>query len=107
MPIAKEISSMFEFNRNKKKPQFPIDNNFDECPLSQQKSVPTDRQTLLMHRYLQPQGLRRSVGTPLHLQPRKNAKIPCSQTSSDGSISASIREKRPYLLTNYSEVPSP
>ena len=32
---------------------------------SQEKSVPTVRQTLSMHRYLQSQGLHRSVGTPL------------------------------------------
>ena len=32
---------------------------------SQRLSVPTDRQTLSMHQYLQSQGLRRSVGTPL------------------------------------------
>ena len=35
----------------------------------QRISVPTDRQTLLMHRYLQSQGSRRSVGTPLKDRP--------------------------------------
>ena len=64
MPIAKEILSMFEFNRNPKI-ALSVDNHFDECPISQQRSVPTDRQTLSMHQYLQSQGFRRSVGTPL------------------------------------------
>ena len=42
MPIAKEISSMFEFSQNQKD-TFPVDNHFDEYPLSQQRSVPTVR----------------------------------------------------------------
>ena len=33
---------MFELSRNQKNTLF-VDTNFDECPLSQQKSVPTDR----------------------------------------------------------------
>ena len=65
MPIAKEILNMFEFNQNQNN-TFTVDNHFNECALSQQRSVPTYRQTLLMHRYLQSQGLRCSVGTPLH-----------------------------------------
>ena len=46
MPIAKEILDMFEFLKI-----FSLDNYFDECHLSQQRSVPTDRQTLWMQRY--------------------------------------------------------
>ena len=42
MLIEKEILNMFEFSRNKKNTIF-VDTNFDECPLSQQRSVPTDR----------------------------------------------------------------
>ena len=64
MPIEKEILNMFEFSQNQKNTIF-VDTNFDEYPLSQQRSVPTDRQTLSMHRYLQSQGFRPSVGTPL------------------------------------------
>ena len=41
MPIAKEILNTFS-----------IDIHFDGCHLSQQRSVPTDRQTLLMHQYI-------------------------------------------------------
>ena len=51
MSIAKEILSMFEFNRNPKI-ALSVDNHFDECALSQERSVPTDRQTLLMHQNL-------------------------------------------------------
>ena len=65
MPIAREILNMFEFSRNQKVAH-SVDNHFDECPLSQQRSVPTDGQTLSMHRYLQSQGSRHSVGTPLY-----------------------------------------
>ena len=50
-----------------KKNTFFVDTYFDEYPLSQQKSVPTDRQTLLMHRYTKLQGLHRSVDTPLYV----------------------------------------
>ena len=43
---------MFEFSRNKKNP-FSVDTHFDEeSPLSQQRSVPTEQQTLLIDRYL-------------------------------------------------------
>ena len=38
MPIEKEILNMFEFSRNKKNTIF-VDTNFDEYPLSQQRSV--------------------------------------------------------------------
>ena len=48
MPIAKEILSIFEFNLKKKQRPF----HFDECPLSQQRSVPTEQLTLLVHRNL-------------------------------------------------------
>ena len=41
MPIAKEISRMFEFSRNKI--ALFIDNHFDECTLLQEK---------MMHRYV-------------------------------------------------------
>ena len=54
---------MFELSRNQKN-TLSVDTNFDECPQSQQRSVPTDQLSLLMHRYLQSQGFRRSVGTP-------------------------------------------
>ena len=64
MPIAREILNMFEFSQNQKK-TFSVDNHSDECPLSQQRSVPTDRQTLSIHQYLQSQGFHRSVGTTL------------------------------------------
>ena len=51
MPIAKETLSMFEFSR---KPKIPlsVDNHFDECTLSQEESLPTDRQTLSTHQYV-------------------------------------------------------
>ena len=64
MPIAREILSMFELGR---KPSQVILVLFLHRKLqkSQRISVPTDRQTLSMHRYLQSQGFRRSVGTPL------------------------------------------
>ena len=52
MPIAKEMLSSFEFNRNPKI-ALSVDNHFDECALLPERSVPTDRQALLMHRYLQ------------------------------------------------------
>ena len=42
---------MFEFSRNPKI-ALSVDNHFDECTLSQEKGVPTDRQTLSMHRYV-------------------------------------------------------
>ena len=42
---------MFEFSRNQKN-TFPIVNHFDEWPLLQQRSVPTEPLTLSMHRYL-------------------------------------------------------
>ena len=51
MLIAKEILSMFEFSRNPKL-ALSVNDHFDECSLSQEKSVPTDRQTLSMHRYV-------------------------------------------------------
>ena len=41
MPIAKEILSMFEFNRNPKI-ALSYDNHFDEYALSQERRVPTD-----------------------------------------------------------------
>ena len=44
MSITREILGMFEINQ-KQKITFSVDNHFDECPLSQQRSVPTDRQT--------------------------------------------------------------
>ena len=51
MPIAKEILDMFEYRRNQKN-IFSMDNHFNECHLSQQRSVPTEQQTLMMHQYL-------------------------------------------------------
>ena len=51
MPITKEIFNMFEFSRNQKY-TFSIEIHFDEWPLSQQRSVPTEPLTLSMHRYL-------------------------------------------------------
>ena len=51
MPIEREILNMFEFSRNSKIAIF-VDNHFDEYTPSQGKSVPTDRQTVLMHRYV-------------------------------------------------------
>ena len=51
MPIAREIINMFEFSRNSKI-AISVDNHFDEYTPSQGKSVPTDRQTVLMHRYV-------------------------------------------------------
>ena len=64
MPIEKEILDMFEFSRNQKNTS-SIDNHFDEWPLSQQRSGPTDQLTLSMHQYLSSQAFRRSVGTPI------------------------------------------
>ena len=64
MPIEREILSMFEFGR--KPSQVILVVLLDQkSQKSQRISVPTDRQTLSMHRYLSLQGLRRSVGTPL------------------------------------------
>ena len=51
MPTAKEILDMFEFSQNQIN-TFSIDNYFDECHLSQQRCVPSERQTLSMHQYL-------------------------------------------------------
>ena len=51
MPITKEILSMFEFSQNPKI-ALSVDNHSDEYALSQERSVPTDRQTLSMHQYL-------------------------------------------------------
>ena len=45
MPIEKKIFNMFEFSRNQKN-IFSIDTHFDEAPLSQQISVPTEQLTL-------------------------------------------------------------
>ena len=42
MPIAKEILSMFEFSRNPKI-ALSVYNHFNECALSQERSVPTDQ----------------------------------------------------------------
>ena len=42
---------MFEFSRNPKL-ALSVNDHFDECSLSQEKSVPTDRQTLSMHQYV-------------------------------------------------------
>ena len=77
MPIAREILSMFELGR---KPSQVISVLFftsnakiakDNYPLRfllfDVKKITTDGQTLVMHRYLQSQGFRRSVGTPLHV----------------------------------------
>ena len=51
MPIERKILNMFEFSRNSKI-AISVDNHFDEYTPSQGKSVPTDRQTVLMHRYV-------------------------------------------------------
>ena len=67
MPITKEILSMFGFNRNLKI-SLSVDNDFDECALSQERGVPTDRQTLLMHQYLLIESHRKaSVALWVHL----------------------------------------
>ena len=42
---------MFEFRQNQKD-TFSVDTHFVECQLTQQRSLPTERQTLSMHRYL-------------------------------------------------------
>ena len=42
---------MFEFSRNPKI-ALSVDNHFNECNLSQEKVVPTDQQTLLIHQYV-------------------------------------------------------
>ena len=47
MPTAKEILNMFEFSREKL--NFSVDTYFDESPLSQQRSVPTEQQALSIH----------------------------------------------------------
>ena len=41
MPIGKEILSMFELSRNPKI-ALSVDNHFNECALSRERSVPTD-----------------------------------------------------------------
>ena len=51
MPIERKILNMFEFSRNSEI-AISFDNHFDEYTPSQGKSVPTDRQTVLMHRYV-------------------------------------------------------
>ena len=40
MPMTNEILSMFEFNLNPKI-ALSVNNHFDECPPSKQRSVPT------------------------------------------------------------------
>ena len=66
MPITKEILSMFEFSQNKKKLNF----NFDECPVSQQRSVPTEQLALSMHRNLLIEShLKASVALWVHVTP--------------------------------------
>ena len=64
MPIARKILSMFELGRKQSQVILVLFLHRKEQK-SQRISVPTDRQTLSMHRYLQCQALRRSVGTPL------------------------------------------
>ena len=51
MAIEMEILNMFEFSQNSKI-AISVDNHFDEYTPSQGKSVPTDRQTVLMHQYV-------------------------------------------------------
>ena len=51
MRIEREILSMFEFSRNPKI-ALSVENHFDEYTLSQEKSVPTDREPVLMHQYV-------------------------------------------------------
>ena len=47
-----------------------IINHFDECTLSQEKRVPTDRQTLSMHQYVFIESHRKAyVALWLHLLP--------------------------------------
>ena len=59
----KAISAVF-YHRNWQRPQ--------------RISVPTDRQTLSMHQYLQSQGFCCSVGTPLdYLSVLSNCNVPC------------------------------
>ena len=61
MPFTKEILSMFEF-----KHLF----HFDEYPLSQERSVPTEQPTLSMHRNLLIESHRKaSVALYTHLSP--------------------------------------
>ena len=46
-----EILNIFEFSRKPKK-NLSIDNHFNESALSQQRCVPTEPLTLLLHQYL-------------------------------------------------------
>ena len=68
MPIAREILSMFELGRKASQAILVVflDHKKEK---SQMISVPTDRLTLSMHRYLLIESHRRSVGTPLNAQP--------------------------------------
>ena len=66
MPIAREILSMFELGRKPSQVILVLFLHRKEQK-SQRISVPTDRQTLLMHRYLQSQAFCGSVGTPLYM----------------------------------------
>ena len=64
MPIEREILSMFELGQ--KSSQVILVVSLDrKWQKLQRISVPTDQQTILMHRYLQSLIFRRSVGTPL------------------------------------------
>ena len=51
MPIEREILNMFELSQNSQI-TISVNNHFNEYTPSQGKSVPTDQQTVLMHRYV-------------------------------------------------------
>ena len=90
MPIAREILSMFELGR---KPSQVILVPFlhRKKQKSQRLSVPTDRQTLLMHRYLQSQGFRRSVDKPLYFDDSKKTECAlCVQSVKGYNLQSTI-----------------
>ena len=51
MIIERKILNMYEFSRISEI-AISVDNHFDEYTPSQGKSVPTNRQTVLVHRYV-------------------------------------------------------
>ena len=87
MPIAKEILNMFEFSRNPKI-TLSVDNHFDECALSQERSVPTEQPTLSMHRYLLIEShCKPSVALWVHpLSLFRTSRVICMRFSSENNV---------------------
>ena len=75
MPIARETLSMFELGHKPSQVILVLFLHRKEQK-SQSISVPTDRQTLSMHRYLPSQAFRCYVGTPLKHQPMIKQTVP-------------------------------